>query len=400
MGIIMDVLKIGQFSESFYPIVDGVGRVSFNYAMKLAEKGHECYVVTPMADTGFRGKFPFEIIDYVSMTVPRTSQYRTGFAVFDKHYNDRIDMLSFDIIHAHTPFTAGNEALRLSKKHNCPLVGTFHSKYYDDFYKATGAELIAQLGVKYVVKFYEKCDQVWTVSKNSAQTLRDYGYDGEILIMENGTELFRPLPENEEHAREKYDLKTDAPILLYVGQLDWKKNIMLILKSLQILLEKNIPFRFIAAGQGTDRMEIEHKAYEMGLSANVCFTGHISDMNVLNGLYQCADILVFPSTYDTSSLVLREAAAMATPAVVVRGSAPAEVIEDGINGYISENLPESLAERIEDALGSRTAIDCVGQEARKTIPVAWDAVIENVISKYEGLINKTKGRSDKNRKKQ
>ena len=38
----MSILRIGQFSESFIPIVDGVGRVVFNYASKLAERGHEC----------------------------------------------------------------------------------------------------------------------------------------------------------------------------------------------------------------------------------------------------------------------------------------------------------------------------------------------------------------------
>jgi glycogen synthase len=48
-------LLIGQFSESFYPIVDGVGRVAYNYASKLAERGHECYVITPMADTDTEG---------------------------------------------------------------------------------------------------------------------------------------------------------------------------------------------------------------------------------------------------------------------------------------------------------------------------------------------------------
>ena len=51
-------MKIGQFSDTFMPIVDGVGRVVYNYAVNLAALGHECYVVAPCGDTGYRGALP------------------------------------------------------------------------------------------------------------------------------------------------------------------------------------------------------------------------------------------------------------------------------------------------------------------------------------------------------
>jgi glycosyltransferase involved in cell wall biosynthesis len=321
-----------------------------------------------------------------------------GLATLDKHYKDRVEMIEFDIIHAHTPFAAGMEAMRLSKKHKCPVIGTFHSKYYDDFYKATGAELIANLGVKYVVKFYEKCDEVWTVSQNSAETLREYGYGGDITIIENGTSLSEPFPEDERAARKMFGLTGEGHILLYVGQLDWKKNIIQLLEASKYLRREGMNFRLVMAGQGSDGEDIRQKACEMGLGEIITFTGHITDMDLLNGLYQCADLLVFPSTYDTSSLVLREAAAMCTPSVVVSQSAPAEVIRDGINGYVSENTPGSLAGKIAQALSDKTKNACVGKEARKTIPVDWEVVIDRVISRYFYLYDeyKNKGRSDNN----
>ena len=55
-------MKIGQFSDSFLPIVDGVGRVVYHYAMALSRKNEECYVIAPMTDTGFRGGYPFELV--------------------------------------------------------------------------------------------------------------------------------------------------------------------------------------------------------------------------------------------------------------------------------------------------------------------------------------------------
>ena len=98
-----------------------------------------------------------------------------------------------------------------------------------------------------------------------------------------------------------------------MGQLDWKKNILLILEASECLHREGIDFRLVIAGKGPDEDNIRKKVCEMGLDGITTFTGHITDMSLLNGLYQCADLLVFPSTYDTSSLVMREAAAMHTP---------------------------------------------------------------------------------------
>ena len=100
-------MRIGQFSDTFFPIVDGVGRVVYNYATTIAQKGHECYVVAPMTDTGYLGGFPFELIEFVSHNVPTQRQYQTGIPLLDPHYNLRIQKVPLDIIHAHSPFIAG-----------------------------------------------------------------------------------------------------------------------------------------------------------------------------------------------------------------------------------------------------------------------------------------------------
>ena len=57
-------MKILQCSDSFLPIVDGVGRVVYNYAATLGQMGHESYVCAPMADAGYRGGWPFELVDF------------------------------------------------------------------------------------------------------------------------------------------------------------------------------------------------------------------------------------------------------------------------------------------------------------------------------------------------
>ena len=169
------MLRLGQFTDTFLPIVDGVGRVVYAYADTLCKMGHQVTVVAPMYDTGFQGGFPFELVDFMGAGLPGMKQYQIGEAVWDPHYRRRIRMIQLDLIHAHSPFTAGSEALRIATLRKLPLVATFHSKYYDDFLKATKSESIARMGTKFVVNFYNRCDEVWAVGKNAADVLKDYG---------------------------------------------------------------------------------------------------------------------------------------------------------------------------------------------------------------------------------
>ena len=56
------MLRIGQFTDTFLPVVDGVGRVALAYSETLCKMGHQVTVVSPMYDTGYRGGYPFELM--------------------------------------------------------------------------------------------------------------------------------------------------------------------------------------------------------------------------------------------------------------------------------------------------------------------------------------------------
>ncbi len=60
----------------------------------------------------------------------------------------------------------------------------------------------------------------------------------------------------------------------------------------------------------------------LGLNDMVIYTGHVTDTNLLDGLYTRADLLVFPSLYDNAPMVVREAAALGTPSLLARVPVP------------------------------------------------------------------------------
>ncbi len=379
------MLRIGQFTDTFLPVVDGVGRVALAYSETLCKMGHQVTVVAPMYDTGYRGGYPFELVDFSARKVPGMNQYSTGEAPWDPHYRKRMRMIPLDIVHAHSPFTAGSEALRLAVLRKLPLVATFHSKYYDDFLKVTKSETLAKAGVKFVVDFFERCDEVWAVGQNPADVLRAYGYTGQVQVMPNGVTLRQADPDAVEEVNRRWGLKKD-PLILFVGQMNWKKNILTILEACAEMKAQNQKFHLILAGQGPDMREIERKISELNLKDRTNLAGHITDMRLLDGLYSRASLFAFPSLYDAAPMVVREAAVMGTPAVMVRGSTAAEIIREGENGYLCENSAADLARVMKAALSDPKTLEQVGNNARETIPVPWERIMDKAVERYTRLI--------------
>ncbi len=382
------LMRIAQFSDSFLPIVDGVGRVVYNYANTIADKGHQSYVIAPMTDMGYRGGYKFDLVDYQSVKL-RNRQYKLGVPLMDTHFLARMNKIELDIIHAHSPVAAGQSAIVYAQKRGIPLVGTFHSKYKDDIRDATGMNMVAEVGAKLIVDFFEKCDEVWTVSESAADTLHEYGFKKRVIVMPNGTNPPVIDSRDKDKAAEAFGLGGEN-VFLFVGQQDWKKNIERILLAAAEVKRRGFPFKLVLTGMGPHSEEIRRRASQLGLDDRMVYTGHISDSSMLAGLYQSADLFVFPSLYDTAGLVVLEAASFGTPSVVVRGSSAAEPIIDGVNGFLCRNDEWDLAHIMELAIGDKEKMRTVGEEARRTLPRTWDGIIDKVLERYDILIRSKK----------
>ncbi len=382
-------MKIGQFSDSFLPIYDGVGRVVYNYCETIGKKGHECYAIVPFADMGYRGNYPFEIVDFHSRALPTMPQYRTGLPIFDTHYNARLEMIDMDIVHLHSPFIAGMEAVRYAKKRDIPLVGTFHSKFHDDFMQITGQEFLADMGVKRVVSLFNNCTEVWAVSETSAKTLKEYGFEKQIYVIPNGMNTRVISDEKVTKTRKQFNID-DRPVLLFVGQLNWKKNILRILEACALLKKASVSVQLILAGQGPHEKEIKEKIDELKISDITKMIGHIQDSDLLDGLYALSTLFVFPSLYDNAPMVVREAANAKTPSIVVSFSNSAEVVINNVNGLHCQDDSNDLFMVIKDILNDPVKLKELGLQAQKTIPIAWDGVIDQALARYQYLIDRYK----------
>ncbi len=267
-----------------------------------------------------------------------------------------------------------------------PIVATFHSKYYDDFLPVVKSKYIAKEIVKWIISFYEKVDEVWTVNEATAKTLREYGYKNDnIYIIPNGVDD-DDTADSLDIVDKKFSLNENDLVFLYVGQLIKQKNVYLILKALKYAKERGVDFKMIFAGKGDERKKMERFLKKNGLEKNVFFTGQIFDRKYLYTIYKRANLFIFPSLYDTAGIVVREAAKFSCPSVLIRNSNAASGITENVNGFLVENTVESLGNKLIELSKNRTLLKSVGEKAKNSLVINWKDVVNMALERYKKFL--------------
>lgn len=380
-------LITGQFNESYTPILDGVTNVVRNYTYWLNRKYGVSYVVTPHFPN-YIDKEDFEVIRYNSFSVPKRPPYRTGVPGLDVQFMRKIKDIPFDLVHAHCPFSSGRIALNTARKRGIPVIASFHSKYYDDLLESLKFEGAARIGVSMIVDFYSSADFVWTVNNGTAGTLREYGYKGPIEVVGNGTEYETARDKDYEAGMvdRKLNLKPDDLVFLYVGQLDWKKNLKVLAETLAELKTMGLSFKMLFVGMGFAEEELKSMVEELNISDRALFLGPIYDRAYLKSLFCRANLLLFPSVYDNASIVVKEAASQKCPSLLIEGSNTAEGVIDGVNGILSKDGAGSIAGKIFEASSHREHLAEIGDNAYETLYRSWESIVDEVYGRYNEIV--------------
>lgn len=374
------------FIDNYFPVIDGVTETVHEYARHM-----NAPVVCPAMESRYREKYSFSYPLLVSKTfrIP-FSRYASALPRLDRRLSAAIRAYSPDIFHLHSPSLDGRYAVSLGRKMGVPVVGTFHSKYYDAILSFVKIPALARKLTNQVMTVFNGCDEVWACSEETAETLRSYGYRKPCYVMPNGTDASYPAnaPELKARAAERFGIPRGKHVLLFVGQQIWYKNQRLILDSFRLLCDQSDDFVLVMAGSGKDARDIQQYAASLGLtSRQVLFTGLISDRDLLRGVYLNADLLFFPSVFDNAPLVLREAAVLEVPTLVVEGSNAAGAIRKDVNGFTAPADALSMSGEITRIFAQGLAPQA-GHNARETIPIPWEKLVPAVLDRYQVIIDR------------
>ena len=381
--------KVGLFIDTWYPMVDGVIKVVDNYARRLVKY---CDVVVFCPETRGYSKaeddaLPYKVVRCLSVPIIG-NDYDIPTSALDPKFEAQLLLSGIDFVHIHSPFSVGLAGLLFAKIHRIPVVATLHSQYRQDFEKQSLIGRIkpaVDIAMSRIMRVFNLCDECWAVNGGIRDLyVNDYGLTAPCKVRLNATD-HQPVADPVAAAQsvnETYGIPSDATVFLFVGRINFIKNIDFTIRALSIAKKMGLRnFRMLFAGKGQDEDKLAALVEQEGLKEEVVMCG-LTDKPMLEKLYSRAKLFLFPSLYDANSLVQIEAACQGTPTVFLEGARTAATVTPGVNGYISAGGEENYARTILDILSDEDGYARVSAAARADLYYNWDDVVREVYADY------------------
>lgn len=386
-------LNVCLLNDSFPPVIDGVGNTVINYANIIKNKLGNAFVAVPDYPNA-QDDYDFKVFRYPSLPTEKLSAgYRAGISTNIPNLAKLIDE-DIDIIHTHCPLASTFLARCLRQVTNKPIVLTYHTKYDIEIQEAVHSKLLQKAATKVLIDNISACDEVWAVSKGAADSLKALGYKGKVIVMANGVdfEVGRVPQERIDEIRKQYHIKDGVITYLFVGRMKWYKGIKIILDALKMLDNNHKDFQMVFVGNGENFDDIQHYAKSLGLQDKCIYTNAIYDREVLKAIYCACDLFLFPSSFDTNGIVVREAAASSVGSVLIKGSCAAEDVIDGQNAILIEENAQAMFEVLNNH--DVKYFHQIGENAMHEIYISWEDAIKKAYKRYQYIINNYKPKED------
>lgn len=393
-------MKILMLTWEYPPrIVGGIARVVHDLSHRLVKDGHEVIVVT------YRDANIPNLADYENdkgVEVYRIENYM----ITPNNFTDWVMQLNFnliakateiinkkgkiDVIHAHD-WLVTYAAKTLKQSYKIPLVATIHAT---EAGRNSGIhdEVQRYINDTEWLLTYEATDVIVNSNymKNELQRLFGLPYD-KINVIPNGVNLnLYSGIERDYNFRRMYAMDNEK-IILYLGRLVYEKGIQNLISAMPKILERYNDAKLVVAGKGGMIDELRNQVRSMGFQNKVYFTGYL-DSESVQKMYKCADVAVFPSTYEPFGIVALESMLSGTPTVVSDVGGLNEIVEHGIDGMKSyAGNPNSIADSVLALLFDQQLCDNISKNAKNKVKnnYNWNKIAQDTHYVYERAICQT-----------
>jgi glycosyltransferase involved in cell wall biosynthesis len=322
-------MKIAFFTEGYDPFVNGVVTSIKTLRSALERQGHEVVIFAP-AHPGHEDNDEKVVrlpsLRWLKDHYPSLSPFARNLDVLAKQ--------GFEIVHSHHPFTMGQLAVRLARKHGLPLIYTHHTMLneYGQY-----VPLLDSAAKQWLIRRYLRhsadADRVTSATTVVREFLRSQGVRAPVEVVLEGVPMMHPAAGGRERLRRQFGVSERTPVLLYAGRLAKEKRLDMLLRSVASL-GRGRAFHLCVAGGGPMQEELRGLTDELGIADRVSFCGWV-EHEKLSDYYAAADVFVFPSPADAMGIVLVEAMSVGLPCVAVDKYGPSEVVIDGLTGFLT-----------------------------------------------------------------
>ena len=341
-------MRIGIFTDTYPPYINGVSTSIAMLEKGLKELGHEVFIVTVNPENmAYKYENEDHIIRIPGIPIGIYDYRLTG--IYPLRAINKIKKWKLDIIHSHTEFGVGTFARIVSKQFGIPLVHTYHTMYEDYVYYITKGyfDKSSKKVVEYLTKFY--CDktakELIVPSKKTYSMFKDkYKFDKEIHIIPTGIDIKRFDKNNfkkgeVDNLKKELGIKKDDFVILFVGRLAKEKNIELLLRGQEKLAQKYKNVKLVIIGSGPDYEHYIDMANKLKINKSTIFTNAIPWQEIPL-YYQLASVFSTASNSETQGLTLIEAMAGSIPVVCMNDKSFEDILIDNVNGRYFNNEEE------------------------------------------------------------
>ena len=405
-------MRIGIFTESYPPLVNGVSTSILMLEHALTKLGHEVFIIT-VSDN--KKDYVLEnnghILRLPSVNLANCYDYKMT-SVYPIKAVNMIKKMNLDVIHSNVEFTVGIFARVVSEQLSIPLVHTYHTNWEDYTHYITKNKKIlddiCKKLLKYLVVFFEdKTVTELIVPSNKIYNLfKDkYKFTKNIHIIQTGIETSKFYKEkfNQKDInslKKKLGIKKKDFVVMTVSRLAKEKSVDRIINNHKELVKKYSNMKLLIVGDGPDIDKLKDEAKSLGVSDSVIFTGKIplSDIPIY---YQLGNVFVTASKSETQGLTVVEAISSSLPIVAVKDDSFVNSVIEDFNGFVftdDEKYINSISKLYEDkdlynrlSNQSRLLSEDFSSEyfALKVLKV-YETAIENYKKDNKKIINKIK----------
>jgi len=371
-------MRIALMTDSYFPTRDGVVTAVVTMRQALEELGHTVFIIAP--DPGEEHRE--EGVHYFrSIRFKRYPEYLIP--IFPSNKRELIRSLNVDVIHIFGIAFMALKGLMVSRSTKVPSVMTYCTNVVDamGFYSPLPLpidiqERLAWIYLRNLLR-RPKCVIALTPATISEfESKRVRTKSTEIIPVGIDISRFKDGIDGS-FVTERHAL-VGKRVAIHVGRVSFEKNISLVVKAMA-LLPDDVTLLIVGRGPASD--SLKELVEREGLSKKVIFTGFVPDEE-LPSYYAASDIVVSASRFETQGLTIIEAMACGTPAACSNGRAFLDIIQDGVNGCLFEDSPESCANAMMRCLDGK---DMLSKNSRGT---AEEYSMESVGRKLEKAYEK------------
>jgi glycosyltransferase involved in cell wall biosynthesis len=374
-------LRIGQFTDSYPPIINGVSAFISEHHHQLLEQGHEAFVFT----FGYlKHKAPGVVRSFGFPYGP--TQYRTNF--FLSQPANKIAR-SLNIFHVHEPFGIGRLALNIAREHHYPMIYTNHTRHdlYVEHYPRP-VQLFFQRHVRQSVAQFIRASAVSAApSEDTARWMRSLAPDvaDRVRVMHNGINLAAFDCVEKPISRREFGIPDDSTIFIYVGRLTPEKDLHVFASAFVEAVKAGADAYWIVVGEG--RVQAALETIVESVKERVHFLG-VVPREKIPAYLAMADVFATPSLTEVNPLSVIEAMAAGKPFLGLQSPWWDEFAEHERAGILTAHDTSSLVAGILHLCTDRAARLDMGIQAKRishqfdirTVTAQWLEIYERALS--------------------